>query len=252
MIERAAKKGCKIVCLGELFNVRYPQFCVRDSRAFATAEPEDGPTLSALRTVAKKNKVYVIAPVFERTKSDAHYNTAFVINQKGEVQGRYRKTHIPESALTGSQEKFYFKPGNEFPVFDTPFGRFGILICWDRQFPEAWRALGMGGAEIVIVPSATFQSSRTSVYSDSWKKIATAAAYFNQVFAIVINRTGNEDGLRFFGRSLVVNPYGRIIAEGSAREEMLVGQLDLAEVHKARIDVPLYRDLRTDLYRKTY
>src|SRR5262249_24310678 len=152
-----AARGAKIACLPELFNTMY--FCVETKpEYFEWAEPVPGPTTEHTGALARELGIVVIAPVFERAPDGRYFNAAAVLGPDGRCLGKYRKSSIPfmdvtQSAEPRGNEKYYFTPGDlGFPTFDTPFARIGILICYDRHFPEAARVLGLGGAEIVFVP----------------------------------------------------------------------------------------------------
>src|ERR1700735_5024664 len=153
----AAGQGAQVIGLQEIFHG--PYFCAeQDPRWYATAEPEDGPTVSRMREVAREHGVVLIVPWYEEEQPGVYYNTACVIERDGSVLGKYRKTHIPQVGPC-FWEKFYFKPGNlGYPVWDTSVGRIGLIICYDRHFPEVARELGLKGAELVFNPSATVES----------------------------------------------------------------------------------------------
>ena len=153
-IRAAASAGVQVVCLQELFYG--PYFCqVQDADYYSYTEAiPDGPTTRLLQDVARQLSIVVVAPMYEEEHPGIYYNTAAVIDADGSYLGKYRKTHIPQ--VKGFWEKFYFRPGNMgYPVFDTAAGRIGVYICYDRHFPEGWRALGLAGARIVFNPSAT-------------------------------------------------------------------------------------------------
>ncbi len=143
-----------MVCLQELFYG--PYFCqVQDADYYSyTEQIPDGPTTALMRETARQHGVVLVVPMYEEEQPGVYYNTAAVIDADGTYLGKYRKTHLPQ--VKGFWEKFYFRPGNlGYPVFDTAVGRIGVYICYDRHFPEGWRALGLAGARIVFNPSAT-------------------------------------------------------------------------------------------------
>ena len=175
------------------------------------------------------------------------YNTAAVIDADGRYLGKYRKTHIPH--VRGFWEKFYFRPGNlGYPVFDTAVGRVGVYICYDRHFPEGWRALGLNGAEIVLNPSAT--SRGLSNYL--WKLEQPAAAVANEYYVGAINRVGVEDlgDDDFYGTSYFVGPEGAFVGDpaDAYEEELVVRDLDLDLLRVVRDRWQFYRDRRPDAY----
>jgi beta-ureidopropionase len=189
----------------------------------------------------------MILPVYEQEQPGVLYNTAAVIDADGSYLGKYRKTHIPQ--VKGFWEKFYFRPGNlGYPVFDTAVGRVGVYICYDRHFPEGWRALGLAGAQVVFNPSAT--SRGLSAYL--WKLEQPASAVANEYFIGAINRVGIEDlgENDFYGTSYFVDPEGKFVGEvGHDHDaELLVRDLDLDLLAQVRDRWQFYRDRRPDAY----
>ncbi|HKZ24868.1 MAG TPA: nitrilase-related carbon-nitrogen hydrolase, partial [Acidimicrobiia bacterium] len=226
-----------------------PYFCqVQENEHFDYAEPiPDGPTVKFMQELAKETGMVLVVPMFEKEDSGFYYNTAAVIDADGSYRGKYRKTHIPH--VKGFWEKFYFRPGNTgYPIFDTAVGRIGVYICYDRHFPEGWRALGLNGAKIVFNPSAT--SRGLSMYL--WKLEQPAAAVANEYFVGAINRVGSEPygDNDFYGSSYFVSPRGQII-DGEAsqhNDEVVVRDLDLDEIDEVRKTWAFYRDRRPDAY----
>ena len=243
----AAQQGAQVLCFQELFYG--PYFCqVQEDEYFDYAEPiPDGPTTLRMLDLAKETGMVLVVPIFEKEDDGFYFNTAAVIDADGSYLGKYRKTHIPQVA--GFWEKFYFRPGNlGYPIFDTAVGRIGVYICYDRHFPEGWRALGLAGAKIVFNPSAT--SRGLSMYL--WNLEQPAAAVANEYFIGAINRVGQEPlgDNDFYGSSYFVDPRGQIV-EGAAsdtKEELVVRDLDLDMVEEVRKQWAFYRDRRPDAY----
>ena len=159
LIDQAVEKGVRILSLQELFYG--PYFAAeQDPRWYEfTERVPDGPTIKLMQDVARKHEMVMVVPVYEEEATGVYYNTAAVIDADGRYLGKYRKNHIPH-CLPAFWEKFYFKPGNlGYPVFKTRYATIGVYICYDRHFPEGGRMLGLHGAEIVFVPSATTSSS---------------------------------------------------------------------------------------------
>jgi N-carbamoylputrescine amidase len=189
----------------------------------------------------------LVVPIYEKEDDGLLYNTAAVIDADGTYLGKYRKTHIPH--VNGFWEKFYFRPGNMgYPVFDTAVGRIGVYICYDRHFPEGWRALGLAGAKIVFNPSAT--SRGLSMYL--WSLEQPAAAVANEYFVGAINRVGKEEfgDNDFYGSSYFVDPRGQLVGEPASDtdEEVIVRDLDLDMIDEVRKVWAFYRDRRPDAY----
>src|SRR5579863_3175053 len=247
-IAQAAKGGAQITCLQEIFYG--PYFCAEQQTRwyeFTEAMP-GGPTIKHMQKLAKKHRMALVVPIYEIEQEGIYYNTAAVIDGKGEYLGKYRKTHIPHVA-PGFWEKFYFRPGNlGYPVFDLGFAKIGIYICYDRHFPEGARALGLNGAEIVFNPSATVAG--LSEYL--WKLEQPAHAVANGYFVGAINRVGTEPPWnigQFYGTSYFCNPRGKIIAEASRdKDEVLLADLDLDQIKEVRQTWQFFRDRRPDAY----
>jgi beta-ureidopropionase len=248
MIRQAAKDGSQLVCLQEIFYG--PYFCAEQTtRWFDTTERvPDGPTVTLMMDLCKELHIAMVVPVYEIEEEGVFYNTAAVINNKGEFVGKYRKTHIPQVA-PGFWEKFYFRPGNlGYPVFDLGFAKIGVYICYDRHFPEGARALGLNGAEIVFNPSATVAG--LSEYL--WKLEQPAHAAANGYFVGAINRVGTEAPWNigeFYGQSYFCDPRGQIIAQASRdKDEIVTSDLDLDLIAEVRRTWQFFRDRRPDMY----
>jgi N-carbamoylputrescine amidase len=245
-VEQAAHKGVQILCLQEIFNG--PYFCPsQDKRWYDAGEPIPGPTTELFQALAKKHEMVIVLPIYERAMRGVYYNTAVVIDADGAILGKYRKQHIPQTA--GFWEKYFFKPGDGgYPVFQTRYAKVGVYICYDRHFPEGWRALGLNGAEIVYNPSATVAG--LSQYL--WKLEQPASAVANTYFVGAINRVGTEAPWnigRFYGSSYFVNPRGEFLATGSEYDdELVVADLDLSQIDEVRKTWQFFRDRRPDAY----
>jgi N-carbamoylputrescine amidase len=247
-VQQAARAGAQIACFQEIFYG--PYFCAEQQTRwydFTEAVP-DGPTIRLMQDQARQHRLALIVPVYEREQEGIYYNTAAVIGPDGAYLGKYRKTHIPHVA-PGFWEKFYFRPGNlGYPVFDLPFARIGVYICYDRHFPEGARALGLAGAEIVFNPSATVAG--LSEYL--WKLEQPAHAVANGYFVGAINRVGVEAPWNigeFYGSSYFCDPRGQIFAQACRdKDEVLTADLDLDKIAEVRKTWQFFRDRRPDLY----
>ena len=246
-VAEAAAAGTQVMCFQELFNG--PYFCqVQEPEYYSYAEAiPDGPTTKRFQEIAEKHGMVLVLPMYEEEQPGFLYNTAAVIDADGTYLGKYRKTHIPQ--VKGFWEKFYFRPGNlGYPVFDTAVGRVGVYICYDRHFPEGWRALGLNGAQMVFNPSAT--SRGLSAYL--WKLEQTASAAANMYFVGAINRVGIEPlgENDFYGTSYFANPRGQFVEDPASdqEEELVIRDLDLAMVDETRALWAFYRDRRPDMY----
>ncbi len=249
MIEDAGKKGVQILCLQEIFFG--PYFCAeQDIRWYGSAEPVPGPTTERMSEYAKKYRMVMIVPVYEKAMDGVYYNTAAVIDADGKYLGKMRKIHIPHT-WPGFWEKFYFKPGNlGYPVFETAYAKIGIFICYDRHFPEGSRILALKGAEILFNPSAT--TAGKSRYL--WELEQPAQAVANGVFIGAINRVGTEKPWkfgRFYGASYFVDPRGKLITQASEdKDELVAADIDLEQIREVRDGWQFFRDRRPEMYKE--
>ncbi len=250
MAREAAADGAQVICFQELFTG--PYFGIReDPKYYDYAEAVPGPTTERFAALAKELGMVMVLPVYEQEMPGVYYNTAAVIDADGTYLGRYRKQHLPN--LPQFWEKFYFRPGNGgYPVFDTAVGRIGVYICYDRHFPEGWRALGLAGAEIVFNPSAT----KPGLSNRLWEIEQPAAAAANQYFVAANNRVGTEteefgdDAVTFYGSSYFVDPRGSYVGDIASTDtaEVVVRDLDLDLVRQVRNEWQFYRDRRPEAY----
>src|SRR5580693_3772922 len=232
-VRAAAAKGAEIICLPELFQTQY--FCQREDVA-----------------------------LFDRRAAGIYHNTAAIIDEGGKLAGIYRKMHIPDDPLY--YEKFYFTPGDlGFKAFETDYGKFGTLVCWDQWYPEGARLTALQGANVLFYPTAIgWHPDEKTQYGDAqydaWRTIQRAHAIANGVYVAVPNRVGFETGdirgnkatgkgLEFWGGSFIADPFGQIIAQASHdKEEVLVAEVDLHRMEDVRRNWPFWRDRRVDAY----
>ena len=247
LIDEAGRRGVQVLCLQEVFT--QPYFCPsQDAKWYASAEPiPDGPTVKLMQERAKKHRMVIVAPLYEEAMTGVYYNTAAVIDADGSYLGKYRKTHIPQVA--GFYEKFFFKPGNSgWPVFQTAYCKLGVYICYDRHFPEGWRALALNGAEYIVNPSATVAG--LSQYL--WELEQPASAVANGCYIGAVNRVGREAPWNigeFYGSSYFVNPRGKIIAKASSdKDELISAEMDMNMVREVRNLWQFFRDRRPEAY----
>lgn len=233
LVAKAGDEGVKVLCFQELFN--QPYFCaVTDDKWFAAAEEvPDGPTVSYMRELARAHGMVIVVPIFE-VDQGRYFNTAAVIDADGSYLGKYRKNHIPYISGVGA-ETYYFEPSDlGYPVFETAFCRLGVYICYDRHFPEGWRALALNGAEYIVNPSATVESLSQYI----WQVEQPAAAFANGLFIGAINRVGVEapwNTGKFYGSSYFVDPLGRMIAQaGEDEDALIVADLDFNLIEETR------------------
>jgi N-carbamoylputrescine amidase len=256
-VREAAGKGAEVVCLPEMY--RTPYFCQKEDHAnFALAETVPGPSTEALGRAAKQAGVAVVVPIFERRAPGVYHNSAVILDADGSVAGLYRKMHIPDDPLF--YEKYYFTPGDTtgFKVWKTRYATIGVLICWDQWYPEAARITSLLGAEVLFYPTAigwhpSEQAEWGEAQVDAWRTMQRSHAIANGVYVASPNRIGHEDepgtdGLTFFGRSFIADPFGRYVADAGGGEAILIATCDPALIETTRRNWPFLRDRRIDAY----
>jgi N-carbamoylputrescine amidase len=254
-VRQARERGARLVVLPELFTTRY--FCqTEDPAHFDLAEPIPGPTSAAMSALAAELGLVLVVPLFERRAPGLYHNSLLVLGPRGETLGHYRKLHIPDDPQF--LEKFYFAPGDRGTlVCSTPLGAIGALICWDQWFPEAARLTALGGAELIVYPTAigwmpSEKAAEGAAQLDAWRTIQRSHAIANGVFVVSVNRVGHEPGpdggLEFWGHSFVCDPQGVVLAEAGEGEEVVVVDLDLGRIEAVRRWWPFLRDRRVDVY----
>lgn len=249
----AAAQGAQIVCLQELFKSLY--FCdVEDHANFSLGEAIPGPTTDILSELAKELGIVIIASLFEKRAPGLYHNTTAVLDADGSYLGKYRKMHIPDDP--GYYEKFYFTPGDlGYKVFQTKFGKLGVLICWDQWYPEAARITSLMGAEILFYPTAIGwdvneqDPAISQEQYNAWQTIQRSHSVANGVYVVSVNRVGREADQQFWGGSFVCNPFGSLMYLASHdQEEVKVIELDLDKTEYYRTTWPYLRDRRIDSY----
>ncbi|MDP1602893.1 MAG: carbon-nitrogen hydrolase [Legionella sp.] len=226
-IMAAARQGAKIVCLQEL--TLSPYFCTRpdvDGTPFME-EVETGPTAQFVSHMAKTAKVTITASLFEK----AGFNTAVAFDETGKLVAVTRKQHIPSGEKY--HEDFYFKAGDsDYPVHQLAHHQFGLPTCYDQWFPELSRIYGLKGAEVLVYPTA-IGGEPTAPGFDSqpmWQKIMVAQGIMANCFIVAVNRIGVEDGLEFYGKSFISNPFGEVLVQAPRNEPaVLVAELDFCQ-----------------------
>ena len=225
-----------------------------------------------LGRIAAELAVVLVVPMYERQASGLYRNSAAIIDADGALLGVYRKMHIPHDPLF--EEKYYFTPGDAddrapgregawrgshgFRVWKTRYADIGVLICWDQWYPEGARITALLGADILFYPTAIGwhpgeRAEFGDAQVDAWRIIQRSHAIANGVFVASPNRVGFEaepgtNGLQFFGRSFVADPFGRMLAEAGDTPEVLVVRCDPALAEETRRNWPFLRDRRVDAY----
>lgn len=252
IIDRAASKNVNLLVFPELVLTGYN--C--GEKFTKLAEPIPGPSTNVISKKAKEHGMLIAFTLPEKdTIPGIIYNTSVLIGSNGQIVGKYRKTHtalyLHWDIVVEEQE--IFRKGNELRVFETEFGKMGLLICQDGDFPETWRTLMLKGAEIVA-----FSSASPKEFAYMWYNELTTMAFQNGYYIIAANRVGREEymfrkekmKIDFFGGSIIVDPLGRIVAKGSEfKEELIIADIDTSMIFEVRWATKLLRDRRPELYR---
>lgn len=206
-----------------------------------TAEPFNGPSTKEMAAYARENNVFIVFGYLEKQiDTDILYNSAVLIDNKGQALGQYRKTHLVEA------EKPVIQKGNlSYPVFDTEIGKIGIMICWDSAFPEVARTLALKGADYLVIPAAWEKPQQRD-----WDLVQSARAFDNVIFTACCNLVGKDVDLEFFGRSRITGPTGEILSDVIEDEEAIISaSFDMDEKQALREGYyALLKDRRPDTY----
>jgi N-carbamoylputrescine amidase len=244
-VKKAAEQGANIICFAELaFEPFYPQNRAGNN-IVELAESIPGPTTDKFSMLAKDLGVVIVLNLFEK-EGHKTFDTSPVINNDGSLLGKTRMIHITDYDCF--HEQGYYCPGDKgAPVYNTPFGKIGVSICYDRHFPEYMRALAIAGADIVFTP----QAGATDEWPEGlYEAEMRVAAFQNGYFTALCNRVGEEPKLSFAGESFVCDPGGSVIARaGEGTEEILYCDCDLELVSKSHAKKLFFPDRRSELYR---
>ncbi len=243
LVRRAAAAGARLVVLPE----KWP--FLHGPRTLEGAEPLDGPSIAAVRAWAAELGIAVVAgSLLEAVNGDARArNTSVLVRPDGSVAAVYRKIHMFDVDVGGVayRESAATAPGDEVVVADALGHRIGMSVCYDLRFPELYRRLADGGAEIIAVPAAF----TTVTGRDHWEPLLRARAIENQAFVIAAGQQGrHDDGTETHGRSMVVDPWGIVLAQAPDGEGLAVADLDFARLHEIRAHLPALRHRRPDAY----
>ena len=242
MVRRAAREGAQIAVLPEMFNCPY-------DRAYFKKLALEGheKAVAALSAWARENKILLVGGSVPETEGEKLYNTCFVFDSEGRQIARHRKVHLFDVDLPGMRfkESDTFTPGEDITVFDTPYGKMGAAVCFDIRFPELFRAMANRGAKIIFLP-AQFNLTTGPAH---WEMTLRSRAVDNEVF-IVAAAAARYEGFSYecWGHSMVVDPYGTVLASCEAEETILYADIALDRVDEVRRQLPTFLHLRRDVY----
>jgi predicted amidohydrolase len=223
-------EGADLYVLPELWNIGFLNF----DQYLSEAEDKNGPTLGALRNLARETNAYLHTGSFVERDQDLFYNSSYLLSPEGEILANYHKVHLFGFE---SKEPQILTPGDSLSVADTPFGKVGMATCYDLRFPEMFRKMVDLGAELFLVCSA-WPYPRL----EHWLMLNRVRALENQSFLVSANSVGRSRGGTYVGHSMIVDPWGVIMASGGDQEMVLTAKIDLEEAAKARARFPALAD----------
>ncbi len=241
-INKASKKGAELCAFPE-FMMFYTPSSQSSSKLSSLAETINGNFVTTIAQAAKKSSIQVVGTFYEKSrKKNRVYDTSFIINKFGKVVSTYRKIHLYDAM--GFKESNKMTPGSKIvKPTKTSVGKIGMLICYDLRFPEMSRTLASAGSEILVVPSAWVKGE---MKEEHWVTINKTRAIENGCYVVAPDQVGNI----YCGRSLVVDPLGKILLDMKKRQGFGVVNISLNKVKKTRKILPLLKNRRTDVYSK--
>lgn len=245
-IEQAAAEGTDVVSLPEYFN-----FLGDNDLHDENSESIPGATTNRLMELARKLGINIHAGSIIEKKVDGEkfYNTSVFINREGEIVGKYRKIHLFDVEIEGrvlAKESDSVKRGNEVTVLDTDIGKVGLSICYDLRFPELYRTMALQGAKVLFVPAAF--TLYTGIHH--WETLLRARAIENQCFVVASGQFGSypPENRTNFGSSMIIDPWGIVIARASEKEGFVTATIDIDEITRVRQSIPCLEHRVTELY----
>lgn len=246
MIREAAANGARLVTLPEVFEAV--------SRKEEERLPEEipGPIVKSLMELAKEEEIWIHGGSIREKGAEKSYNTTVLINPAGEICAKYRKLHLFDVDIKNGpavRESDRILKGEEIVMADTGLGKLGLTICYDVRFPELYRLLALKGAEVIFVP-ANFTHPTGMAH---WEVLLRARAIENGVWIVAANQTGvKEDFTASHGRSMVIDPWGRITAQAEFAETIIYADIDTKMVRAVQAQIPSLKNRRSDIYNLAY
>jgi len=241
-IEEAAKNDAKLICLPEVANFRGS----KEESISASESLNDGLTIQLIKKLAKENQVAILLGSFFQVAAEADslpFNTSILVNETGEISASYQKTHLFDVVVGNMEIKESSKSqsGCTTALVDCQGFLMGLSICYDLRFPEFYRVYAKKKVDIICVPSAFTKTTGEA----HWQTLLRARAIENQCYIIAPNQCGTHAGIESYGHSLIVDPWGNILAEASGdKEEIVYAELDKAFIEKIRKNFPALEHAR--------
>lgn len=243
-IDNAVKEGANVAVLPEMFNC-----CGHTKVMVENAEEIPGDTINSLSDKARMHGIYIVCgSIFEKTTKNKVYNTSVIVGRNGKILAKYSKIHLFDVDI---QDKIRYKESENVvageKIITTNMGnvKVGMSICYDLRFSELYRSLALNGAKVIFIPSAF--TSTTGEYH--WEPLVKTRAIENQVFVVAANQIGTSpNNITCYGKSMVVDPWGRVLAKAKDNENIILAEIDLDLLEEVRTEIPLFEHRRTDLY----
>ncbi len=247
MLTKAKKENCNIAVLPEMFNCPYENKCFKPYGEIINEE-NGGETVKAIKKAAKDLELYIVAGSIPEIEGDKIYNTSMVFDNKGVLIAKHRKVHLFDIDVKGGvtfKESDTLTAGNKITLFNTPWGKLGVMICYDIRFPELSRIMAVKGAKIIFTPAAFNMTTGPA----HWDTLFKSRALDNQVYMVGVAPARDENSNYVsYGNSLIASPWGNILAKLDAKEDILFSEIDLDYESKIREELPLLKHIRKDIY----
>lgn len=246
-VRRAADGGAQLAVLPEMF------CCLYTNEAFrANAEPVGGPVHRAMAGLARETGLWLVAGSMPEADGERIYNTSFVFDPAGRQAAFHRKMHLFDIDVKGGQrfmESETFTAGDSVTVFDTPFGKLGLCICFDLRFPELARCMALAGARAIVTPAAFNMTTGPA----HWELLFRQRAVDNQLFTLGVAPARDEQGPYVsYGNTILCSPWGEVLARAGSAPALLLADVDLDQNESIRAQLPLLSARRTDVYRLSW
>ncbi|MGB9980508.1 carbon-nitrogen hydrolase family protein [Methanobacterium sp.] len=244
MIKISTENRSDLVILPEMFN------CPYDNNKFKeyAEEKENSETLKAISKAAKDSNLYIIAGSIPELDGSKLYNSSFIFNRDGEIIGSHRKMHLFDIDIPGKisfKESDTLSAGNQITLIDTELCKIGVAICYDMRFPELIRLMALKGAELIVIPGAFNMTTGPA----HWETLIRGRAIDNQLYVAAASPARNEElSYVAYGNSMVVNPWGEVLAKAGAEEEIAYANIKLSRIKEVREELPVLNGRRRDIY----
>lgn len=243
LIKKASSNGAKLITLPEMFNTPYD-----NSKFIEYCEEETtSKTLNSMQDIAREENIYLQSGSIPEKESNHLYNTAYLINPKGKIIGKHRKIHMFDIDTDNMKftESDTLTPGDSVTTIKTPLANISIAICYDIRFPELWTLMNKNNSDIILLPGA-FNKTTGPLH---WETLIKARAIDNQCYVVATSPSQIENPYYVaWGHSMIVNPWGKIIAKAHENEEILYANITQSSLSSVRNQIPVLTNRRNDIY----